>query len=106
MLHVSCPRDQSACFALAGERCPSGYKLFPIFDTRDNNFLVRCQRSAPGAETSVTAEVRALPATQPVAPAATRPWPVPDPWSTACTIPTKPPPPKGTANDSEIDLGY
>ena len=43
LLHVHCDREQAACFRIAGERCPHGYELSPIFDPRDGNFLVRCR---------------------------------------------------------------
>ena len=43
MLHVHCADEQVACFQLAGERCPHGYDLSPIFDPHDGNFLVRCK---------------------------------------------------------------
>jgi hypothetical protein len=43
MLHVHCAEEQVACFQLAGERCPHGYDLSPIFDPHDGNFLVRCR---------------------------------------------------------------
>ena len=43
MLHVHCAADQVACFQIAGERCPHGYDLSPIFDPHDGNFLVRCR---------------------------------------------------------------
>ena len=43
MLHVHCPDEQVTCFQLAGERCPQGYDLSPIFDPHDGNFLVRCR---------------------------------------------------------------
>ena len=43
MLHVHCADEQVACFQLAGELCPHGYFLSPIFDPHDGNFLVRCR---------------------------------------------------------------
>jgi hypothetical protein len=43
MLHVHCGDEQAACFRLAGEMCPRGYFLSPIFDPHDGNFLVRCK---------------------------------------------------------------
>src|SRR6187549_3837629 len=43
MLHVHCEGEQVACFQIAGERCPRGYDLSPIFDPHDGNFLVRCR---------------------------------------------------------------
>jgi hypothetical protein len=43
MLHVHCGDEQVACFQIAGELCPHGYYLSPIFEPRDGNFLVRCK---------------------------------------------------------------
>src|SRR6478735_10001559 len=43
MLHVHCEGEQVACFQIAGDRCPHGYDLSPIFNPRDGNFLVRCR---------------------------------------------------------------
>jgi len=60
MLHVHCGDEQVACFQMAGERCPHGYDLSPIFDPHDGNFLVRCRTpiSTPGfvAEASPPAQ--------------------------------------------------
>lgn len=49
MLHVHCGDEQVACFQLAGELCPQGYFLSPIFDPHDGNFLVRCKAPAQAA---------------------------------------------------------
>ena len=46
--HVSCGSDQGACFALAGDACPYGYRLKPIFD--EHHFLVRCMKPVPPVE--------------------------------------------------------
>ncbi|HEY4157854.1 MAG TPA: hypothetical protein VGM29_07140 [Polyangiaceae bacterium] len=46
MLHVHCGRDQFACFELAGQSCPHGYDMSPIFDVSEGNFLVRCRAQA------------------------------------------------------------
>jgi hypothetical protein len=62
MLHVHCADEQVACFQLAGERCPRGYDLSPVFDPHDGNFLVRCREPA-----SVTAANTNPPQSQPVA---------------------------------------
>jgi hypothetical protein len=102
MLHVACGRDQGACFELAGRGCPYGYKVFPIFDPRDNNFLVRCH-AAPNLAAlphDDTPNVGSPVLARPAAPMAE--------WSGAnASIAVKPAPPtKGTRNDSEIDLGY
>ena len=99
MLHVACGRDQGACFELAGRGCPHGYKVFPIFDPRDNNFLIRCH-AAPN--------MAALPQDDTPnvgSPAFAQPFGA---WSGAnASIAIKPAPPTtGTRNDSEIDLGY
>ena len=47
MLHLHCVDDQAACFLIAGEQCPRGYDLSPVFDPRDGNFLVRCRVAEP-----------------------------------------------------------
>jgi hypothetical protein len=49
MLHVHCGHEQVACFQLAGDMCPRGYFLSPIFDPHDGNFLVRCKDPAQAA---------------------------------------------------------
>ncbi len=51
MLHVHCGGEQVACFQIAGELCPHGYFLSPIFDPQDGNFLVRCK--APSAAVTI-----------------------------------------------------
>lgn len=99
MLHVTCGRDQGACFELAGRGCPNGYKVFPIFDPRDNNFLIRCQGG----------DIAALPAPPAANFGAAAFTPAPAPrgaWPENVSIASTPPPTSGTRNDSEIDLGY
>ncbi|HWA78302.1 MAG TPA: hypothetical protein VG937_38465 [Polyangiaceae bacterium] len=101
MLHVACGADQGACFELAGRGCPGGYKVFPVFDPRDNNFLIRCQGAAP--------EMVALPASggSPFGTGVYTPPQAPvNAWPENVSIAAKPPPTTGTRNDSEIDLGY
>jgi hypothetical protein len=101
MLHVACGADQGACFELAGRGCPGGYKVFPVFDPRDNNFLIRCQGGAP--------EIATLPAPAP-SPFGVNtfasPQAPPNAWPENVSVAAKPPPTTGTRNDSEIDLGY
>ena len=101
MLHVACGKDQGACFELAGRGCPYGYRVFPIFDPHDNNFLIRCHAAR---------EMAGLPAepTAVVGPPAFAPTPPVREASTFAnvSIATTPPPTKGTRNDSELDLGY
>ena len=102
MLHVACGKDQGACFELAGRGCPYGYKVFPIFDPHDNNFLIRCHAAH---------EMAAVPAEPPAAvvgpPAFAPAAPVREAWTGAnASIVSKPPPTTGTKNDSAIDLGY
>jgi hypothetical protein len=99
MLHVACGADQGACFELAGRGCPGGYKVFPVFDPRDNNFLIRCQGGAPEMATLPS------PAPSPFGANAFAP-PTPNPWPENVSVAAKPPPTTGTRNDSEIDLGY
>lgn len=102
MMHVACGKDQGACFELAGRGCPHGYKVFPIFDPRDNNFLIRCHAVRD------MAAVPAESAPSPGAPVLGQGTPGREPWSsTNAGIASKPPPlTTGTTNDSEIDLGY
>jgi hypothetical protein len=111
MLHVHCGDDQVACFQIAGEQCPRGYFLSPIFDPHDGNFLVRCkdpgQSSAvavatPPAEPAQTTQVSAVHARPPEdgwPPAEvarpSEPWPAPSAGA---------PVPKTAIGD--VDLGY
>ena len=48
MLHVHCGGDQAKCFELAGQSCPRGYDLSPIFDVSQGNYLVRCRAASAG----------------------------------------------------------
>src|SRR5450432_1949204 len=85
MLHVHCASEQVACFQLAGERCPHGYDLSPIFDPHDGNFLVRCREpqtttvaiSGPPANRPAAAGLAAAGDRWPPAEVATptEPWP-------------------------------
>jgi hypothetical protein len=107
MLHVHCAAQQVACFRLAGERCPHGYDLSPIFDPHDGNFLVRCR------EPFVTALAATNPALSrtPIASsaAANDRWPPTEvatptePWPNAPSN-SRPPTPNGAAEP--IDIGY
>src|SRR5450432_720706 len=56
MLHVHCGDDQVACFQLAGELCPRGYFLSPIFDPHDGNFLVRCKDPTQSTAVAVASQ--------------------------------------------------
>jgi hypothetical protein len=108
MLHVHCADAQVACFQIAGQMCPSGYYLSPIFDPHDGNFLVRCKDAAQAAVVA-TAQTAATPS-QPAAQASasdpgwpptevakpSEPWPAPSAGS--------PPAPKTAIGD--VDLGY
>ncbi len=111
MLHVHCGDEQVACFQLAGESCPSGYDLSPIFDPHDGNFLVRC-RNPP-----LTATVTIAPTPAPAEPAAhahgsptKEPWPPAEvalptePWPEPSSANTLPPAPR-TATGA-VDIGY
>jgi len=109
MLHVHCGDEQVACFQLAGERCPHGYDLSPIFDPREGNFLVRCREAtshtalAKAATPSVTrpdstsgaARYDQWPPAEVATP--TEPWPV----SSSSPAPPAAPTPNGT-----VDIGY
>jgi hypothetical protein len=104
MVHVACGSDQSACFELAGQSCPSGYTLFPIFDPHDNNFLVRCQPSSQPRATVALGAPLAVPNAQ--APESTAP-----PQSAAGTAfstlgPQDEPLSRATLEDSATDWGY
>jgi hypothetical protein len=103
MLHVHCGDEQVACFQMAGERCPHGYDLSPIFDPHDGNFLVRCRTpsTTPAYVAAGPAPVRAAPAearandgwppTEVARPS--EPWPAPSS--------NLPPAPAGA-----VDIGY
>lgn len=107
MLHVHCGDEQVTCFRLAGEMCPLGYFLSPIFDPRDGNFLVRCKGPAQSGQ------LAAASAPAPPAPpgritivrtrAPDPNWPPPEvaqpsePW---------PAPRTATPAPSTVDLGY
>lgn len=107
MTHVSCGSDQGACFQLAGQSCPSGYRLFPIFDPHSNNYLVRC--TAPVGAVA-RQRVPAPPARHAPAREASDGWPpvaeawVPaDPWPAAVM---QAPPALSGPSPEEVDLGY
>ena len=53
MLYVHCEGEQVACFQIAGDRCPHGYDLSPIFDPHDGNFLLRCREPGPPSVAAV-----------------------------------------------------
>jgi len=108
MLHVHCSSDQVACFQIAGERCPHGYDLSPIFDPHDGNFLVRCR----DPQTSPALLARApspRPNSSPAA-AVNESWPPAEvakptePWPAHVSTDAPPPPPR-KANGA-VDLGY
>ena len=109
MLHVHCADEQVACFQIAGERCPHGYDLSPIFDPHDGNFLVRCRD--PQASPSVVA-YRATPlarSAQATSGAAADRWPPEEvatptePWPAASSNALPPAPRTATG---AVDLGY
>jgi hypothetical protein len=111
MLHVHCGDEQVACFQLAGELCPQGYFLSPIFDPRDGNFLVRCRdalsahaiaRVAPApTRPSQGTVARARPAEDGWPPVEVarpaEPWPTPSASSESAPKPT---------SAAAVDLGY
>jgi len=109
LLHVHCGKEQVSCFQLAGERCPHGYDLSPIFDPRDGNFLVRCRMATPlvvitnnpapppqsrGAGTATAAISDRWPPAEVAIPA--EPWPA----TSASAAPTPP------DSARPVDLGY
>jgi hypothetical protein len=111
MLHVHCADAQVACFQIAGEMCPRGYFLSPVFDPHDGNFLVRCKDAtqvgivASAQPTALPAQpVRARPAEPGWPPAEvatpTEPWPAPS-ASASSGAPTAPKTAIGA-----VDVGY
>ena len=111
MLHVHCGDEQVACFQLAGESCPSGYDLSPIFDPHDGNFLVRC-RNPPlsGTVTIAQTPVLARPAVRAQSAASKEGWPPAEvalpaePWPAPSSANELPPAPR-TATGA-VDIGY
>jgi len=108
MLHVHCAGEQVACFQLAGERCPHGYDLSPVFEPRDGNFLVRCRepQTAPVIAASSPAP---RPNSRPAAAVSDR-WPPAaevatpaEPWPTHASS-ELPPAPRNASG--AVDLGY
>jgi hypothetical protein len=107
MLHVHCGGQQVACFQIAGERCPHGYDLSPIFDPRDGNFLVRCRNPAltRAAVASVAAPTQPATSSQ----ARTDDWP-----PSEVATPTEPWPATSSSGQPNaprtatgaVDLGY
>jgi hypothetical protein len=112
MLHVHCGDEQVACFRVAGEMCPRGYSLSPIFDPRDGNFLVRCRDpSEPSAIANAALPAAAKPESGRISIVRTR---TPDPdWPPhEVAQPSEPWPapsaatPAPKAGISTVDLGY
>jgi len=114
MLHVSCSGDQGACFELAGQSCPAGYELSPVFSDRDDHFLVRCRLAAVAASAAQPAPAAALANPYPAAsspppwPPPEQSWATPDPWSTAsgATPARQGLPPTHYLPNGQIDVGY
>jgi hypothetical protein len=107
MLHVHCEGEQVACFQIAGDRCPHGYDLSPIFDPHDGNFLVRCRE--PQASPVVAARPPVVrPSDCPAAAVSDR-WPPAEvatptePWPTHAS--SELPPAPGNPGGG-VDLGY
>ncbi|MEI9948185.1 MAG: hypothetical protein WDO74_04210 [Pseudomonadota bacterium] len=107
MLHVHCPGEQVACFRIAGDRCPHGYDLSPIFDPHDGNFLVRCRD--PQATPVVVARTKAPAPNSSAAAAVSDRWPPTEvdtptePWPTHAST-ELPPAPRNASGT--VDLGY
>ncbi len=110
LLHVHCADEQVACFQIAGERCPHGYDLSPIFDPHDGNFLVRCREpqagtsvatgAAPPLRSSIVSTRSSNPNDRwPPAEVATptEPWPTP---------PSSDLPPTPHSANGSVDIGY
>ncbi len=109
LLHVHCADEQVACFQIAGERCPHGYDLSPIFDPHDGNFLVRCRE--PQGVTSV-ATARVPPARSGASTSSSNTndrWPPvevatpTEPWPTPVNADLPPTPHSANGN---VDIGY
>ena len=109
MLHVHCADEQAACFQIAGERCPHGYDLSPIFDPHDGNFLVRCRE--PQAASSI-ASAAVLPARSGATASSSNPndrWPPAEvatptePWPAPANADLPPTPHSANGN---VDIGY
>jgi hypothetical protein len=107
MLHVHCAAEQVACFRIAGEQCPQGYDLSPVFDPRDGNFLVRC-RDPQTPSVVVASSPTARPNNTPAAAVSER-WPPAEvatptePWPTHASS-DLPPTPRN--EKGAVDLGY
>jgi hypothetical protein len=109
-IHVSCGSDQGACFALAGQYCPNGYRLKPIFDVASNNFLVRCREDMPVVQapsSPSTVVVRSLGSNAPSTwPPPEQPWPAANPWPSGGAANNAPLPETARLPDGEVDIGY
>jgi len=110
MLHVHCQDEQAACFRIAGDRCPNGYDLSPIFDPHDGNFLVRCREPQAVPAPAVLASAPApRPSSAPAATVSDR-WPPAEvgrpsePWPAAHASSDLAPPSRTPSG--KIDLGY
>lgn len=99
LFHVHCGDEQVACFQLAGDRCPSGYELSPVFDPHDGNFLVRCDSPHPPTVTMVK------PPTAPPRPSASstagNDWP-----PVEVALPAEPWPAPPVTASTPVDIGY
>jgi len=108
MLHVHCAAEQVACFRIAGESCPHGYDLSPIFDPHDGNFLVRCREPQPSTVIAA-APAPGHPNGSPAAAVSDR-WPPAEvvatpsePWPTRASTDL---PPTPHSASGAVDLGY
>jgi hypothetical protein len=108
MLHVHCADEQVACFQLAGERCPHGYDLSPIFDPHDGNFLVRCKDPQASGAFATRATAPSARASSSSSPAADDRWPPvevarpSEPWPVSSSGAA----PSPNAASSTVDIGY
>lgn len=104
MFHLSCSSQESRCFEMAGERCPTGYDLSRIQQGRDT-FLLKCR--APGQiPASSTWATRADLAPSPYG--APPPSPSSTPYARPVPVTTVPPgyPPLGAGSAPKNDVGY
>ena len=113
MLHVHCADDQVACFQLAGELCPHGYDLSPIFDPHDGNFLVRCKEPNAIVSNAVASAARSAPAMPQPQPRVVNSRPPEDGWPPSeVARPSEPWPapsagaPQPQSAIGDVDIGY
>src|SRR5258706_15643697 len=120
MAHVHCRGAQGECFRIAGQLCPMGYEIRPVFSASDGNFLVRCraggtatvavQASCPAPAARATAALVATPDASSGWPPSGEPWPTAYPWPPpevgSNAHPGEPLPPTPMTAKGQVDVGY